>query len=169
MPRHLFLPFILTLISCAGQNSALRESSVTSTPSSNGSYLPLAFHLTKAECIDSTYVLVGYTTSYPGKPLYRTDKLVYRVDVTISVDEGEYWDEQFGFACALLEGDTAYVMLNEEGMSMNDNLFNRIWFTVETRSKGWMRCTLCMIDSSGSEFLPVDENRPFRSATVHLD
>jgi len=103
----------------------------------------------QAKLIDTTYMIIGYTKSIPGRPIKKIKDFVYEITLSIKVNGiNTYWNSPFDVILILPNGKIATYVLNEEEFTLSSSFIEDFRFIVETPQKGTAKCALSLVQQS---------------------
>ncbi len=97
------------------------------------------------------------------------DKIIFEIRIFVTViGDSTYFAEPFGVICELPNKNEEIILLNPEGLRLENGVMNEFYFELETKKEGTAHITLAKYDPETDEVYDVDEISPFLHKSILL-
>jgi hypothetical protein len=134
------------------------------------SNFPLTIPFIKIYDKDSIYTQsMWITRKIPPTQVYKLDKYVYTLILTIVVLESDSWNKPFVLFYELPDREKGFIIVNEEQYELLPDRFNDIIVEIHTKKTGWAKFELAVYDELTGGFYVPENSYPLRRRDFLLE
>ena len=131
---------------------------------------PLTIPFIKIYDKDSIYTQSMWTTrKIPPTRVYKFDKYVYTLILTIVVLGDDSWNEPFALIYELPDREKGFLIVNEEQYELLPDRFNEFIVEIHTKEMGWAKFELAVYDELTGGFYVPENSYPLRRRDFLLE